>query len=203
MFFPARSCTSVIGGRGGRRAKVVGQREVLKEVREQQHGQIQTCVLGRELGILQCALLIVGLDLRLDHVGVRHFAGLLELAAQIQEALRLIVRRLHAAYFGLRRFQSVIGLDDGNDQASCCDLGVRAGQGLCRSGPTVVRKLSHSQRLLNSTLADVLVNAIVGDENAGRSVIALGIGKAVVVIDARQQGCARLHPVLAGKSQPH
>src|ERR1039458_3495489 len=53
-------------GQHWRSRKIVHEGEVLKEIREQQNRQREPRILFAELCILQGALLIVGLDLRLD-----------------------------------------------------------------------------------------------------------------------------------------
>ena len=69
--------------------QIVDERKVLIEIREQQHGELEAALLHIEAGLLQITLPLLGLDLRLDRIGMRHFAATLELLADAEEVLRL------------------------------------------------------------------------------------------------------------------
>ncbi len=110
-----------------RSRKIVHQGEILKEIGEQQYCQIQACILFAELRILKGALLIIGLDLRLDDVGARDLAALLQFAAVVQEVLGFVGGRLRALCLALRGQESVERPHHGDDQPAGRDLGFGSG----------------------------------------------------------------------------
>ena len=68
-------------GSGSRGLEIVNDGEILIEIRKQQHRQVKTAALHAELGLLQVALLLLGLNPCFDHVGVSDLAAILQFLA--------------------------------------------------------------------------------------------------------------------------
>ncbi len=86
-------------GIGGSRAgclQIVRDREIRTEVGKDQNTQRDPRLLDVELLVLQVALPLLQSDLRLDHIGVRHFAARFQLLRDVEELLGV-------AETGLRR----------------------------------------------------------------------------------------------------
>ena len=61
-----------------RRVQIVGQFKVFVEIWKNQHRQIQPRIEQRQLRFLQGPAAVLRLQFGLDHVGMRHFAAMLQ-----------------------------------------------------------------------------------------------------------------------------
>ena len=96
--------------------QIIYNAEILVEIREDQHGQLQPAAVHLQLCFLQIAPLLLKLDLGLDHVRVRHFTALLELLADVQEPLCFCGGALGRGILQLRHHESVVGPHHSHDQ---------------------------------------------------------------------------------------
>src|SRR5439155_7957286 len=69
--------------------QIIYNSEVFVKVGKNEHRQLQATALHFELRLLQCALLLLLLKLRLDGIGVRHFASALEFLRDVEKVSRL------------------------------------------------------------------------------------------------------------------
>ena len=98
--------------------QVIDHGEVLIEIGKQQHGQIEAAALHAQLRFLQVALLLLGLNPRLDHVGMRDFAAALQFLADVEESCRLGGCALRRRVFALGHDQSVVRLGHGDHESA-------------------------------------------------------------------------------------
>ena len=68
--------------RGGR-VQIIRDFEVVVEIREKQHRQIEPRIEQPQLGFLQGPAAILGLQFRLDHVRMRNFPATLQILRQL------------------------------------------------------------------------------------------------------------------------
>src|SRR5271166_459482 len=87
--------------------EIIDEHEILEEVGEQQDRKRQPRIFLAQLRLVRGAFLVVGLYLRLNHVGAGYFAALLQFAADVEEMLCFVVGCPHAPGLSLRRQQSV------------------------------------------------------------------------------------------------
>ena len=144
--------------------QVVDDGEILVEIRKQQHGQIEPGALHGQLRFLQIALLLLRLNPRLDHVGMRDFAAVLQFLADVEESRGFCVGALRGRVLALGHHQSVVRLGHGNDQAASGDLGLGPRLRQRGGGAAIVRNIREGEGLMHVRLADVFVHAVVGDE---------------------------------------
>ena len=112
--------------------QIIHHAEVLVEIRENQHGKFQPAAVHLELCFLQVALLLLKLNLGLDHIRVRHFAALFELLADIEKTPALGQGALRSIVLSLRHDEVVIGLHYGDNQAASRDFRTRPRHSLPR-----------------------------------------------------------------------
>ena len=105
------------------------------KVAEQQNRQIQPRALHGQLRFPKRLLLRVELQLRLDHVAVRHLAASFQILADRERVLRLIDGLLGSGVFALRDQQAVVSLGHGRRQSPARHFGFGARQGFARRRP--------------------------------------------------------------------
>jgi hypothetical protein len=209
------ACRCHLGERGQRfgTLKIVHHGEILVEISKKHHCEVQASALHGELRFLQIALLLLGLDVSLEHVGMGDLAPGLELLADIEKVRGFGRSSLLIRVLALRHDQAVVGLSDGDDQAAGGDFrpGARHGEGGGRAA--VVRDIGEGERLVNVSLADVLMYSVIGDEagcwTTGRAGLttccersrSLRVDVGRVVVDVGQKQRPSLHAVFARQAQ--
>ncbi len=147
---------------------------------------------------MQRALLLLGLNLRLNTVGVGDFAAVLKLLGNIHEMVGFRRCALSGGVFTLTDDYSVIGLRDRYHQPTRRDLRIGFGQRfLCPRQP-IVGKALQRERLMHVPLTHILVHAVGSDESPRWRSVALGVKECGVVVPIRQQAGAGLYRLLPG-----
>ena len=85
------------------RIQIINDREIFVQIREQQNGEVQPALAHRQRRFLQTQLLLLGLDLRFDHIAAGNLSGLLLLFCELNKPLRLLKRLLSRRVFALGR----------------------------------------------------------------------------------------------------
>src|SRR5436190_4619714 len=96
--------------------------KVLVKIRENQHREFQPGSFHFKLCILESALLLLKLKLRLDSVGVGDLTAALEFLGDIEEVLRLTSRTLCRRILALCDHRSVVGRRDYDHEATSRNL---------------------------------------------------------------------------------
>ncbi len=102
--------------------QVVTNFKLIVEIREEEHGKVQTGIQQSEFCFLKLAAAVLGLQVRLDDVGMSHFPALFE----GQRKLQKLFARIRGSCRGLKLFFSGGGgeviLHNRDDQAPGSDL---------------------------------------------------------------------------------
>ena len=115
-----------------RLVQIVHGGEILIERRKNENGQIQPRCLHRQIRVRICRLLLLILDLRLDHVAMRRLARPFQLLRDLQKTPRLFQRLLRGCVLPLRHHQRVVSLGNGYCQSPAGDLRLGCRDRFCR-----------------------------------------------------------------------
>ena len=126
-------------GNGWGWIQIVHGREILIQGRKKENGQVQPRSLHRQIRVRICRLLLLFLDLRLDHIAMRRLSRPFQLLRDLQKTSRLFQRLLRGCVLPLRHHQRVVSLGDRYGQPAACDFRLGCRDGFRRAGALITR----------------------------------------------------------------
>ncbi len=190
---------------GGQRhvgMEVVGKNEIVVEVRENQHGQVEPGIEEGQLCLLKLAPPVAHLELGFDDIGVSDLAAVLEILCEFQKFLALGGGFLGEVQPALRCQNTKVALDDGDYQAARGDFGSSARCRGRRGGPAKASNAGKIEGFVDVSLAYIFMHRVVRDVADGCAwSVALGVENFVAVADRRQKSVASLGTVFMSQGR--